>query len=103
MSKPADNGGSPEAQAWEALDHAVTRALEHLETLEDRLAASEAQSAELVEVVRRFTGDETEAGRILTRLQSLEDENGDLRRRLDEGRQGVDRMLAQIRFLENQE
>lgn len=103
MSKPADNGGPPEAQAWEALESAVGRALEHIEALEDRLVASEAKSAELGEVVKRFTGDDQEAGRILTRLQSLEDENVDLRRRLDEGREGVERLLAKIRFLENQE
>lgn len=103
MSKPADNGGPPEVQAFEALENAVSRALELLEAMEDRLAAAEAKSAELGEVVKRFTGDENEAGRILTRLHTLEDENGDLRRRLDEGREGVNRLLAKIRFLENQE
>lgn len=103
MSKPEDNGGPPEAQAFETLERAVTHALEHLEAMDERLAASEAQSAELGEVVKRFTGDEGEAGRILSRLEALEEENVDLRRRLDEGREGVDRLLKKIRFLENQE
>ena len=103
MSKPEDNGGPPEAQAFDTLERAVTQALEHLESMDERLAAAEAQSDELGEVVRRFTGDEGEAGRILSRLETLEQENVDLRRRLEEGRAGVDRLLAKIRFLENQE
>jgi len=52
--------------------------------------------------VQRFTGDEAEAGRLLSRLKRLESENEDLRGRLDRGRAGVERMIARIRFLENQ-
>ena len=37
-----------------------------------------------------------------TRLKSLEVENADLTRRLDDGREGVERLLAKIRFLEEQ-
>jgi predicted nuclease with TOPRIM domain len=57
---------------------------------------------ELSELVKRFTGDDAEAGLMLTRLKRLEDENADLRGRLDQGRAGVERMIARIRFLENQ-
>ena len=67
-----------------------------------RKAKTEAKSAELSELVKRFTGDDAEAGRMLTRLKRLEDENSDLRGRLDQGRAGVERMIARIRFLENQ-
>ena len=35
-------------------------------------------------------------------LRSLEEENQDLRGRLEKGRQGVERLLARIRFLEGQ-
>ena len=38
----------------------------------------------------------------MSRLKGLEQENADLRARLERGRDGVDRMLARIRFLENQ-
>jgi predicted RNase H-like nuclease (RuvC/YqgF family) len=68
-----------------------------------RVQAAEAKSAELDEVVRRFTGNEDEAGRILTRLRDLEEENADLKGRLAEGRAGIDRLLSKIRFLENQQ
>lgn len=102
MSKSGDNSGPPEKQAFDALERAVSELLGHLEAMDERLAASEARGAELGEVVQRFTGDEGEADRILTRLQVLEDENVDLRRRLEQGREGVDKILAKIRFLENQ-
>lgn len=103
MSKPEDNGGPPEALAFEALERAVTQALAHIETMETQVAAAQARSAELGEVVKRFTGEPGEADRILTRLGDLEHENEDLKRRLTEGRDGVDRLLAKIRFLENHE
>ena len=38
----------------------------------------------------------------MTRIRTLEEENADLRARLERGRDGVDRMIARIRFLENQ-
>ena len=102
MSKPGDNGGAPERQAFDALERAVAQTLDHLQTMTDRVAAADARSSELGEVVKRFTGDGGEGGRILTRLKTLEDENVDLRARLDQGREAVDRLLAKIRFLENQ-
>ncbi len=103
MSNPEDNGGQPEALAFEVLERAVTQALAHIEAIEERIAAAESRSAELTEVVKRFTGDVGEADRILSRLGALEEENQDLRRRLEEGRDGVDRLLAKVRFLESHE
>ena len=103
MSKSGDKAAPPEELAFDVLERAVTKALAHMEAMEGRLAEAEAKSAELAEVVARFTGDEEEAGRVLTRLRDLEEENGDLRRRLVEGREGVDRLLAKIRFLESHE
>jgi hypothetical protein len=102
LSKPGGNGGAPESEAFDALERAIGQTLDRIQALSDRVAASEARGAELGEVVKRFTGDEGEAGRILTRLKGLEEENVDLRTRLDQGREGVDRLLAKIRFLENQ-
>lgn len=103
MSKPGDDGGPPEKVAFDALERAVSQLLGHLEEMDERLSASESRSVELGEVVQRFTGEEGEADLILTRLHSLEEENADLRGRLQQGREGVDRLLAKIRFLENQE
>ena len=103
MSKPEDNSAPPDKLAFQALERAVTDVLAHLGKLEDRLARAEARGVELGEVVKRFTGDRPDGGQLLTHIQSLEEENGDLRQRLEEGREGVDRMLARIRFLESQQ
>jgi predicted RNase H-like nuclease (RuvC/YqgF family) len=103
VSNPEGNGGKPEREAFAALESAVGKALARIDRLGRRVEAAEAGSAELAEVVKRFTGDEAEAGRILTRLRLLEEENADLERRLAEGRAGIDRLLSKIRFLENQQ
>lgn len=102
MSKPEANG-QPEREAFAALERAIGQALERFDHMSRRIQAAETKSAELDEIVRRFTGNQEEAGRILTRLRHLEDENADLKGRLAEGRAGVDRLLSKIRFLENQQ
>ena len=103
MSQPGDNGGQPEREAFRALESAVGQALARISQMTQRLEDAEARSSELGELVKRFTGDEAEAGRILTRIRGIEEETTDLKARLDQGRTGVDRILAKIRFLENQQ
>ncbi len=102
MSKPAADGEQPERVAFKELEKIVGTSLERLRDLEARATGAEVRSAELTELLARFTGDEAEAGRLLTRLRMLETENADLRERLEKGRQGVERLLAKIRFLEEQ-
>jgi predicted RNase H-like nuclease (RuvC/YqgF family) len=105
VSNPAGRSARPEREvvaAFGALETSVGRALDRLQRLGDRLLDAEEKNEELEEVVRRFTGDQAESARVLTRLEELERENSDLKSRLEEGRAGVDRLLAKIRFLENQ-
>ena len=92
----------PERAALHDLEVRVGEAVERLESLRTRATVAESKNAELEELVRRFTGDEAAPGRLLSRLQQLERENSDLRDRLMRGRDGVDRVLARIRFLEEQ-
>ena len=108
MSKPGDNGGAPDEAAFARLEAAVGRLVKRLEEADGQIRAereraegAEARTGELSELVQRFTGDEEEAGRIMSRLKGLEQQNEELRARLERGRDGVDRMLARIRFLEN--
>ena len=103
MSNRGGDGGPPEREAFSALEGAVGQVLDRLGSMSQRVRAAEAKSAELAEIVTRFTGNEAEAGQILSRLRSLEEENADLRSRLQEGRAGVDRLLSKIRFLESQQ
>jgi len=102
VSKPGDSGAVAEQAAFTRLERAIARMVEQHARTTQRAQAAEARVAELTEAVRRFTGDEAEAGRIMTRIRTLEEENAELRTRLERGRDGVDRMIARIRFLENQ-
>ncbi len=102
MSKPGDEVQRPERAAFKRLEKAVTEALGRIEELGARAAEAESRGEELGELVMRFTQDEGAAGRLLTRLKTLEQENADLRGRLETGREGVERLLAKIRFLEEQ-
>ena len=102
MSNPGGNGAGPEREAFDALERAVGVALERQARLNERVARAEGKSAELQELLRRFTTEEIDPAEILSRLRVLENENGDLRSRVDEARAGIERLLARIRFLENQ-
>jgi predicted nucleic acid-binding Zn-ribbon protein len=102
VSKPEGNGARPAQEAFAALETAVGRALERLDTMTRRAEAAEKKSAELNDIMRRFTGNPEEAGDLLTRLKTLEDENEDLRVRIGRGREGVERLMARVRFMENQ-
>ncbi|MEX2467518.1 MAG: hypothetical protein WD995_11455 [Gemmatimonadota bacterium] len=102
MSGSGNSGERPELAALNALEQAVTAALERLENVSRRASEAEAKATELQRVLDRFTGDSGEARRLVGQFGALEEENVDLRRRVDEGRQGIERLLAQIRFLEDQ-
>jgi hypothetical protein len=60
------------------------------------------QGQELAGLLKGVTSGEAGPREMIAKLHILEEENRDLRRRLEEGREGVDRLLAQIRFLEEQ-
>lgn len=101
MSQPEDNG-SPAPSGFHRLESAVDRLVEELTKARQRAVTAERKSAELAKLVERFTGNEVEAGELVSRLKSAEEENEDLRSRLERGREGVERMIARIRFLESQ-
>jgi predicted RNase H-like nuclease (RuvC/YqgF family) len=103
VSNPGGNGPQPERVAFAALERAVGHTLDRLSSLNQHIAQAEGRSAELEELLRRFTSREISPGQILTRLRLLEEENIELRSRVDEARAGIDRLLAKIRFLEDQQ
>lgn len=102
MSNSGDSAGQPGLAGLERLQGAVEEVLRRLELERGRAQAAEARSAELEELLRRFSADEAAPGRLLTRLRTLESQNEDLRGRVERGRESVERLLAQIRFLEGQ-
>lgn len=102
MSNPGDSTAQAEREALKGLDRAVGKVLGHVQGLRARVEDAEARAKHLQELLHRFTDDPAAAGRLLARLGELEAENSDLRSRLARGREGVERMLARLRFLEEQ-
>ncbi|MGW8267853.1 MAG: hypothetical protein ACWGSQ_15915 [Longimicrobiales bacterium] len=104
MSRPEDKipGRSWDQETFDRLEVAVEAALTRIGTLQAELRTSEDKAAEMEDLLRKFTGGEEDPSSLLSRLQRLEDENGVLTERLRKGRDGVQRLLARIRFLEEQ-
>ena len=101
MSKSAGSRGSERA-ALKALDGAVGRLLEEVVSLRTRVEAAEGRRVEVEELLKKMTLGEASPAEMAERLKVLEEENSDLRRRVDEGYAGVERLLSQVRFLEGQ-
>lgn len=106
MSSPEDSrgDGTPHAErdAFERLDAAVRDAVGRIGELEGALDAARAEASDLRDLLRDFEEGDEDPVEMKARLKRLEGENADMRRRLDEGRGMVERLLAKIRFLEEQ-
>jgi len=100
VSSPGGERPGAERAALDALEGAVKEAAGHLRDLTRRVEEAEALGTKLREQVGRIGGDPSEAGRLLSKLGRLDQENEDLRARLEEGRAAVERVLAKVRFLE---
>ena len=97
--KISPNGVSPD-QAVERLGKAVTAALAHVEQLRGEVARMHAQGEALEGLLKGVTSGEEGPRELIEKLHILEEENRDLRSRLDQGRAGVERILARVKFLE---
>lgn len=104
MSRPEDNqpGDRQDADAFRRLETAVDAALGRVEALKGELRVAHGRNRELEALLKRFSGGQEDAAHLMTRLQRLEETNGVLIERLKQGREGVQRLLARIRFLEEQ-
>jgi predicted RNase H-like nuclease (RuvC/YqgF family) len=90
-------------QSFKDLEAAVGRALEEIERLRRRADESDRRCAELETLLGNFqAGDENPAA-MKSRLTRLETENRDLHERIGRGRETVERLLARMRFLEDQQ
>ena len=94
--------GNPVLEEFQRLGSAVEAAVHRIRKLGRELDEARAQASRLEDQLRRFTGGEEAPSELLARLGRLEGENRVLRERLEKGREGVERMLARIRFLEEQ-
>ena len=100
MSNPEGNGEGPEQTAFVELEKIVEVALQHLAEVTRRAEMAEDRNAEFETLIKRFAGDEGDAGQVLHRLAQLEEDNEDMRSRLEAGQVSVDKLIAKIRFVE---
>ncbi len=102
MSNPAGNGEGLEQAAFVELERMVDAALRHLAEVTRRAEMAEDRNAEFEALIKRFAGDEGDAGQVLHRLAELEEDNENMRSRLEAGQVSVDKLIAKIRFMEEQ-
>ena len=102
MSRSVDSQPDGAVSAFNAVEAAVERALTRLRQSEAHAQAADERSAELETLLERMASGEESPAQMSDELTRLQKENADLRERLDQGRAGVERLLARIRFLEEQ-
>ena len=91
-----------EQAAFIELERIVDAALRHLGEVTRRAEMAEDRNAEFESLIKRFAGDEGDAGQVLHRLAELEEDNENMRSRLEAGQVSVDKLIAKIRFMEEQ-
>ena len=98
-SKIASEGVTPD-QAVKRLENAVNAALKQVETLRGDIVRMRTQGEALESLLKGVTSSEEGPRELIEKIHIIEEENRDLRSRLDEGRAGVERLLARVKFLE---
>ena len=98
------SNGAPRdpGQGLPGLEAAIGRTVEELRQLRKRVAEANERTAELEGLLRNFQSGADTPDRMKARLEHLEAENRDLRARITQGRESVERLLARIQFLEDQ-
>ena len=97
-----DRGAQDDLEALTRLDEVVRQAVARLEALRTRVEDVRAREADMRGLLGQITAGELDPAEIMNHVRMLEEENDTLRRRLREGREAVERLLARIRFLEEQ-
>jgi hypothetical protein len=85
------------------LETAIDLAIAEVRASRERAAEAEKQAEQSAAMLRQFVEGEEDPGTLSRRVAALEAENTDLRRRIELGRAGIDRIAASIRFLENRQ
>jgi len=84
------------------LNAAVRGALDEIDRLRAELAQARRQNAEMEDILKGITSGERSPAQMMLELDRAQTQNTDMRERLEQGRDAVERLLAKIRFLEEQ-
>jgi predicted RNase H-like nuclease (RuvC/YqgF family) len=96
MSKSVASGAEhPEREALARLTKSVERLLEERVNQNTRIGELEGQ-------ITRLKKGDVDSTELRNRLEAAESRNRDLLKRIEEGREGVERLLSRLQFLEDQ-
>ncbi len=98
----SSNGSKDTEAAIKRLNSAVDSALGEIDRLRGELSKARSHNAELEDMLKGITSGERSPAQMMLELEKAQEQNGDMRERLEQGRDAVDRLLAKIRFLEEQ-
>lgn len=88
---------------WDRLELAVRRLLEDYQLSRNRALSAERRVGELESALAALAGGGPDPIALRKRIGELEQENGELRERLERARQEVERIMARLEFLEGQQ
>ena len=99
-NQDAEGPGGSVGPELQLLEEAVEGAISELGAARERAARAESEAARSAAMVSRLVAGGVSPDELARRVEQLEDENKELRRRIRRGRAGAERMLASVRFLE---
>lgn len=104
MSESEGNRTPPaEREALSKLEAGVGRLLAEVGHLRSRLRRTEARVRDLEALLMRFTKGDTDPAELRDTIVRLEGENQELKARIRDGREQVERLLSRVRFLEGRD
>ncbi len=93
---------APERQALSRLEAVAERLIEERAAVADQAREAEDRVRELKTLLSEFPEGKVDMVVLEKAITRLRDQNAELKGRMAEGREGVERILSRIRFLENQ-
>jgi predicted RNase H-like nuclease (RuvC/YqgF family) len=102
MPSDAAEGSALSLPEWDGLETAVRRLFEHNDALRERVEDAEARIRELELALRDVSAGRVDPVALAERVEALETENQQLNERLDRARHSVQRILARMRFVEEE-
>lgn len=85
------------------LDVAVARVVAEVRALRRRVQEAEERAERSDDLLREFTEGTQDPAALAAKVTELEKENEALRDRVRRGREGIDQIMARIRFLEGRQ
>lgn len=101
MSNREADGAVVDVPGIAALESAIRRLIDEMRDLRRAEADARERAEHSDALLREFVEGRQDPAALSRRIAEVEAENGDLRGRIERGRERIDQILASIRFLED--